>query len=78
MMKFAASLTVTGLIGFLLLEALKIVLAPVAVWLIGLLAVVIKILLVTLGIGLAIGVLAVSFWAYRRYRASHPVEATVE
>jgi hypothetical protein len=75
MMKLAASLTVTGLVGFLLLEALKILLAPVAVWLLGFVMAAVKVALVVLGVGLGIMVLALSLWAYRRYRRSHPVEA---
>lgn len=67
MMKFAASLTATGLISLLVLEALKILLAPVAAWLLGLVMVAVKIALITLGVGLALGV---SVWAFRRYRRS--------
>lgn len=79
MMKFAASLTVTGLIGFLILEALKIVLAPVAGWLIGILAMVLKFVLIVAGAGIAllgIGLfVGVSIWAYKRFRRT-PAEAT--
>jgi ABC-type uncharacterized transport system permease subunit len=78
MTKFAATLTVSGLIGFLLLEALKILLAPVAAWLMGFVALAIKVVLVVLGVGLGLAVLALSFWAYRRYRRSHPTEAEAE
>lgn len=42
-MKLAASLTVTGLLGFLLLEALKILLAPLAAWLLGIVMVAVKV-----------------------------------
>ncbi len=70
MMKVAASLTVTGLLGFLLLEALKILLAPVAAWLLGVVALALKIALMVLGLGLGIVVLALSIWAYRRFRRS--------
>ncbi len=75
MTKFAATLTVSGLIGFLILEALKILLAPVAAWLLGIVALAIKVVLVVLGVGVVLVVLAFSFWAYRRYRRSHPSEA---
>lgn len=78
MMKFAATLTVSGLIGFLILEALKILLAPIAAWLMGFVALAIKVILVILGAGVGLAVLALSFWAYRRYRRSHPVEADAE
>jgi len=76
MMKVAASLTVTGLLGFLLLEALKIVLAPVAAWLLGVVALALKLVLVALGLGLGIVILALSIWAYRRFlRSTRTVEA---
>jgi hypothetical protein len=78
MMKFAATLTVSGLIGFLLLEALKILLAPIAAWLMGFVALAIKVVLVVLGAGVGLAVLALSFWVYRRYRRSHPAEADAE
>lgn len=70
MTKVAASLTVTGLLGILLLEALKILLAPVAAWLMGLVALAVKIALVVFGVGLAVTVLTVSVWVYRRFRRS--------
>ncbi len=70
MMKVAASMTVTGLLGLLVLEALKILLAPVAAWLMGLVAVALKIALVVFGLGLAVVVLALSIWAYRRFSRS--------
>lgn len=73
MKKFATTLTVSGLLGFLILEALKIVLAPVAGWLMGILAVALKIALIVLGVGLGIVVLALSIWAFRRYRKSRRV-----
>ena len=77
MMKFAASLTVTGILGFLILEALKIVLAPVAGWLIGILAVAIKVILGVFFVGaglLFLGlVIGLSIWVYRRYRKSQEI-----
>ena len=69
-MRFAAGLTVTGILGFLLLEALKIVLVPVSQWIIamlaGLLAVALKILLVGSVLGAALLMGGVAFWLYRR------------
>lgn len=56
MMKLAAGLTVSGIIGFLLLEALKILMVPITAWVMGLLALALKILLVVAGIALALGV----------------------
>jgi len=56
MTRFAAGLTITGIIGFLLLEALKILMVPITAWVMGLLAMALKIVLVTLGLAVAIGV----------------------
>ena len=66
-MKFAASLTATGLLGFLLLEALKILLAPLATWLLGVAMIAAKVALFGLGITVLI---VVSVFAYRRYNKS--------
>jgi len=55
-MRFAAGLTATGIIGWLLLEALKILMIPVTAWVMGLLAVALKIALMALGVGAALGV----------------------
>lgn len=56
MMKLAAGLTVTGVIGFILLEALKMLMVPITIWVMGLLALALKILLMVLGLGAAVGV----------------------
>jgi hypothetical protein len=63
-MRFAAAFTATGIVGFLLLEALKIVLAPVALWLLGTVMVAVKVLAIGLFVVLA---LAASIWGYRRW-----------
>jgi len=55
-MKFAAGLTVTGVLGFLLLEALKIIMVPVTAWIMGLLVVALKIFLIVIALGIAVGV----------------------
>ena len=62
-MKFAAGLTVTGILGFLLLEALKIIMVPVTAWVLGLLAIALKIALVGLVLVVVIGV---GVFLYRR------------
>lgn len=62
-MRFAAGLTASGIIGFLLLEALKILMVPITAWVMGLLAIALKIVLVTLGAGAALGV---GVFFYRR------------
>ena len=62
-MRFAAGATATGIIGFLLLEALKILMVPITAWVLGLLAVALKVLLITVAAATAIGV---DFFVYRR------------
>ena len=56
MMKLAAGLTVSGIIGFLLLEALKMLMVPITAWIMGLLALALKILLIALALVAALGV----------------------
>ena len=63
MMRFAAGLTASGVIGFLLLEALKILMVPITAWVMGLLAIALKVLLVTFGVAAALGA---GFFFYRR------------
>ena len=63
MMRFAAGLTATGVIGFLLLEALKILMIPITAWVMGLLAVALKVLLMTLGLAATLGL---GVFVYRR------------
>jgi len=65
MMRFAAGLTASGIIGFLLLEALKILMVPITAWVMGLLALALKILLISMGLAAALGV---GFFFYRRSR----------
>ncbi len=67
MMKFAAGLTVSGIIGFLLLEALKILMVPITAWVMGLLALALKIVLIALGLTAALGV---GVFFYRRSRSA--------
>ena len=55
-MKFAAGVTVTGILGFLLMEALKIVMVPVTAWVLGLLVIALKIFLVMIVLGIVIGI----------------------
>ena len=62
-MRFAAGLTVTGVLGFLLLEALKIVMVPVTAWVMGLLVVALKIFLILIALGVAAGI---GYFIYKR------------
>ena len=56
MMKLAAGLTVSGIIGFILLEALKMLMVPITAWVMGLRALALKVVLVAVGLGAALGV----------------------
>ena len=55
-MKFAAGLTATGILTWLLLEALKIVMVPVTAWVLAMLALALKVALVGVGLGAAVGI----------------------
>jgi len=68
MMRFAAGLTASGVIGFLLLEALKILMVPITAWVMGLLALALKIALMTVGVA---AVLGAGFFFYRRSQKAH-------
>ena len=50
MMKFAAGLTASGIIGWLLLEALKMLMVPVTAWVIAMLALALKVALMVGGV----------------------------
>ena len=68
-MRLAAGLTATWVIGWLLLEALKILMVPVTAWVMGLLAVVLKIALIALAVGAALGVGVFFFRRARKAQA---------
>lgn len=67
-MRFAAGLTVSGVVGFLLLEALKILMVPITAWIMGLLAIALKIALIALGAAAALGV---GVFVYRRSKSAN-------
>ena len=69
-MKFAAGVTVTGVLSLLLLEALKVVMIPVSAWLLGFLVVVVKVILVVLVVSLAVAVIGGGVWLYKRGQKS--------
>ena len=72
-MRFAATLTVTGVFGYLVLEALKILLAPAALWLLAVAMLVVKAVFIGLAIVLFV---VVAVWAYKRW-ATDPDEVVV-
>ena len=72
-MRFAAGLTATGLLGWLLLEALKILMVPITAWVMGLLALALKVTLMVVAVVAALGG-GVFFWR-RAQRAREEAEA---
>jgi hypothetical protein len=74
-MRFAAGLTATGIVGWLLLETLKILVVPVTAWIMGLLAVALKIALMVLAVGAALGVGVFFFRRARKAQAEAETEA---
>ena len=69
-MRFAAGVTVTGVLSLLLLEALKVVLVPVSAWLLGFLVIVVKVVLIVLVVMVAAGVIGGGVWLYKRGQKS--------
>jgi maltodextrin utilization protein YvdJ len=65
-MKFAAGLTVSGVVGFLVLEALKLVVPTLAVWIIAILAFVFKAILILMVLGLVGAVIGIGVFFYKR------------
>ena len=65
-MKFAAGLTVSGIVGFLVLEALKLVVPTLAVWIIAILAFVFKAILILMVLGLVGAVIGIGVFFYKR------------
>ena len=65
-MKFAAGLTVSGVVGFLVLEALKLVVPTLAVWIIAILAFVFKAILILVVLGLVGAVIGIGVFFYKR------------
>ena len=63
MMRFAGGVTIAGILGFIIVEALKILMVPIAAWVMGLLAMALKILLISLAAATAVGV---GVFFYRR------------
>jgi len=67
-MRFAAGLTVTGILGFLLLEALKIIMVPVTAWVMGLLVIALKLVLFALFVLVVGVVIGVGVFFYKRHQ----------
>ena len=69
-MRLAATLTVTGVIGVLVLEALKVLLAPAGLWLLGVVMFLFKILLVAVAMVATLVLVVGMVWVYRRWSRS--------
>ncbi len=67
MMRAAAPLALTGLLGIIVLEILKIIMAPVVAWILAMLALGLKIFLTLIVIAASLGV---SVYFIRRYMKS--------
>lgn len=69
-MKFAAGLTVSGVIGFIVLEVLKLLLPSLAAGLLAILTFLVKVLLFGIGLAVAGVVIAIAIFLYRRAEKS--------
>ena len=67
MMRAAAPLALTGLLGLIVMEILKIIMEPVVVWILAMLALGLKIFLTLIVIAASLGV---SVYFIRRYMKS--------
>ena len=65
-MKFAAGLTVSGVIGFIVLEALKMLMPTVTTWVMGILIIALKIVLIGFVLLLAASVIGIGIFVYKR------------
>jgi hypothetical protein len=69
-MKFAAGLTVSGIIGFVLLEVLKFLLPTLAAWILALFTFVVKAILFGIGLAVLVAVIGIAIFIYKRSQRS--------
>lgn len=69
-MKFAAGLTVSGIIGFVLLEVLKFLLPSLAAWLLAVLTFLLKVLLLGIGLAVLVTMVGIGIFLYKRANRS--------
>ena len=74
-MKFAAGLTVSGVIGFIVLEVLKFILPTLAAAIVGFLAIALKVILIGFVLMIVAGGLGLAYFLYKRAQSSQEVEA---
>jgi hypothetical protein len=67
-MKFAAGLTVSGILGFVLYEVLKLIVPPLASWGLGVLLLVLKILLILVALAVGACVLGIVVFLVKRMK----------
>jgi Flp pilus assembly protein TadB len=72
-MRFAAGITVTGIISLIVIEALKLLVPTLAVWLVAALTLILKVLAIGVVLMLVVGILGVGFFVYKRTQR-HSVE----
>jgi hypothetical protein len=65
-MRFAAGITITGIISLIVFEALKLIVPTLAVWLVAALTILLKVLAIAVVLILVSGVLGVGFFVYKR------------
>jgi hypothetical protein len=65
-MKFAAGLTVSGIVGFIVLEVLKLLLPSLAAGILALLAFLVKILLFGVGLVVVLAGVGLAIFFYKR------------
>ena len=65
-MKFAAGLTVSGVIGFILMEVAKLLMPTIAAAILGFLVLVVKIILIAFAIAVAAGAVGLVYFFYKR------------
>lgn len=67
MIRFAGGLSVAGILGFIIIEVLKILMIPIMAWVMGLLALALKIVLMVL---LALSAIGVGVFVYKRFQGT--------
>ena len=67
MIRFAGGLSVAGILGFIIIEVLKILMIPIMAWVMGLLALALKIVLMVL---LTLSAIGVGVFVYKRFQGT--------
>ena len=65
-MRFAAGITITGIISLIVIEALKLIVPTLAVWLVAALTILLKVLAIAVVLILVSAVLGVGIFVYKR------------